>query len=321
MSEHDGLIFEHEPPAPVHDDYGVSDGRWLTIDWTERLREVTVNSALGQTRVSYVDQGEGPPILLVHGLGGSWRNWLENIPFLSDNHRVVALDLPGFGLSPMPEHPISMAAFGDLLLAFADQLGLGQDTYLIGHSMGGFISTEAVTRAPERFARLSLVSAAGISFVSMSGARKSVTAAIVKMMIPVAASRMERNMGRKRLRSASFAGVIAHPSMIGREILWELGYYSTLSSPALFESAYALGGYDNRESLSGIRIPTQIVWGQQDRLVPVGAAYSYERRIPESELSLIADCGHMVELERPARFNSEISRFATAAPQSAASGS
>ncbi len=308
-SHDDGLLTETPPPPPVHDDYGVSDGRWLKINWADRLREVTVSSTLGRTPVSYVDQGEGPPILLVHGLGGSWRNWLENIPFLADGHRVVALDLPGFGLSPMPDEPITMAAYGDLILRFADAVGLGPETYLVGHSMGGFISTEAVTTVPERFARLTLVSAAGISFVAISGPRKSVTAAIVKMMIPFAASQISRNMVRKRLRVASFAGVIAHPSMIGQEILWELGSYATLSSPALFEAAYALGGYDNRESLGSIEIPTQIIWGQQDRLVPVGAAYSYERRIPDSELSLVDDCGHMVQLERPARFNAEITRF------------
>jgi pimeloyl-ACP methyl ester carboxylesterase len=308
-SENDGLLTETPPPAPVHDDYGVSDGRWLKIDWRDRLREVTVQSALGETRVSYVDQGEGPPILLVHGLGGSWRNWLENIPFLSDSYRVVALDLPGFGLSPMPGEPISMPAYGDFILRFADAVGLGPETYLVGHSMGGFISSEAVTTAPGRFSRVSLVSAAGISFATISGYRKSVTAAVVKMMIPLAAARMQRNMGRKRLRTASFAGVIAHPSMIGQEILWELGSYATLHSPALYEAAYALGGYDNRASLGQIEIPVQVVWGQQDRLVPVGAAYSYERRIPDAELSLVDDCGHMVQLERPARFNSEISRF------------
>ena len=179
--------------------------------------------------------------------------------------------------------------------------------------MGGFISTEAVTSRPERFSRLSLVSAAGISFATISGTRKSLTAVIVKGMIPVAASRAERNMHRKRLRTASFAGVIAHPSMIGNEILWELGTYAALRSPALFPAAYALGGYDNREALSDIEIPTQIVWGQQDRLVPVGAAYSYARRIRDSELSLVDDCGHMVQMERPARFNSEISRFGSEA--------
>lgn len=309
--DNDGLLTETPPPAPVHDDYGVSDGRWLKINWTERLREVTVRSELGETKVSYTDQGEGPPILLVHGLGGSWRNWLENIPFLSDRYRVVALDLPGFGLSSMPEEAISMPAYGDFLLRFADAVDLSPETFLIGHSMGGFISTEAATTAPGRFSRLSLVSAAGISFAKVTGTRKSVTAVIVKAMIPIAASRAERHLYRKRLRTASFAGVIAHPSMIGKEILWELGTYAALRSPALFAAAYALGGYDNRASLSQIEIPTQIVWGQQDRLVPVGAAYSYARRIADSELSLVDDCGHMVQLERPARFNSEISRFAS----------
>ena len=309
VTENEGLLTDNSPPPPVHDDYGVSDGRWLKINWGERIRNVTITSALGETPVSYVDQGEGPPILLVHGLGGSWRNWLENIPFLSDAHRVVALDLPGFGLSPMPSEPISMPAYGDLILSFADAVGLGPETYLVGHSMGGFISTEAVTSDPDRFSKISLVSAAGISFARISGYRKSVTGAVVKMMIPIAAARMQRNMGRKRLRAASFAGVISHPSMIGSEILWELGSFATIHAPALYEAAYALGGYDNRESLAGIEIPTQIVWGQQDRLVPVGAAYSYERRIRDSELSLIDDCGHMVQLERPARFNGEISRF------------
>jgi len=310
-TENDGLLTEPAPPAPVHDDYGVSDGRWLEINWADRIREVTITSDLGVNRVSYVDQGEGPPILLVHGLGGSWRNWLENIPFLADEHRVVALDLPGFGLSPMPKGEISMAAYGDLVLRFADAVGLGPETFLIGHSMGGFISTEAVTNDPGRFSRLSLISAAGISFARISGPRKSVTAVIVKAMIPIAASRAESNLQRKRLRSASFAGVIAHPSMVGHEILWELGTYAALHSPGLFPAAWALAGYDNREALGGIEIPTQIVWGQQDRLVPVGAAHSYARRIKDSELSLIDDCGHMVQLERPARFNGEITRFAS----------
>ena len=309
--DNDGLLTGTPPPAPVHDDYGVSDGRWLKIDWSERIRQVTVHSALGETPISYVDQGEGPPILLVHGLGGSWRNWLENIPFLSDSHRVVALDLPGFGLSPMAHEPISMPAYGDLVLRFADAVGLGPETFLIGHSMGGFISTEAVTCDPDRFARLSLVSTAGISFATISGPRKSVTNVILKAMLPVLANRAERNMSRKRLRTASFAGVIAHPSMISPKILWELGTYGALHAPALLPAAWALGGYDNRPSLSHIEIPTQIVWGQQDRLVPVAAAYSYSRRIEHAELSLVDDCGHMVQLERPARFNGEISRFAS----------
>ena len=310
MSDQNSLIEASlpEPPAPIHDDYGVSDGEWLRIDWAEHLREVTIESELGTTPISYVEMGEGPPVLFVHGLGGSWRNWLENIPFFARSHRVVALDLPGFGLSPAPSEPITMRAYGDLVIRFAAAVGLSDDTALVGHSMGGFIATESVINSPGHFRNLTLVSAAGVTFATMRESRKTIAGLAVRMMMPLAASRMERNLGRSRLRAASFAGVIAHPNMIRREMLWELGSYA-VNSPSLIEAAYALAGYDTRERLAEITIPTLIVWGQQDRLVPVGAAHGYASRIPGSKLSLIHDCGHMVELERPARFNSEVSRF------------
>lgn len=297
-----------EPPAPVHDDYGVSDGEWLRIDWSDHLKSVEVESALGRTPVSYVEIGEGPPVFFVHGLGGSWRNWLENIPAAAKNHRVVALDLPGFGASPMPPEAITIRAYGDLIVNFADQIGLGRDTALVGHSMGGFIATEAEIEAPERFSSLSLVAAAGITFTSFPQTRKQITKLAIRMTMPIAASRLERNIRRKRLRTASFSGLIAHPSMIGREILWELGSYG-VKSPGLLQAAYALAGYDTRHRLAEIILPTLVIWGNQDRLVPVGAAYAYEKRIPHAELHLIEDTGHMVQMERPGRFNRTLEDF------------
>lgn len=297
-----------DPPLPVHDDYGVSDGEWLRIDWREQLKSVTVESELGETEVNYVELGEGPPVFFVHGLGGSWRNWLENIPALARKHRVVALDLPGFGTSPMPPEAISIGAYGNLIVKFADAISLGKETALVGHSMGGFIATEAVIAAPERFSSLTLVAAAGITFATIPQTRKEITKLAMRMMMPIAASRLERNMGRKRLRSASFKGVIAHPSMIGREILWELGSYG-IKAPGILQAAYALAGYDTRERLKEITVPTMVVWGNQDRLVPVAAAYAYERRIPSSELNLIEDAGHMVQMERPGRFNRTLEDF------------
>ncbi|MGB0120227.1 MAG: alpha/beta fold hydrolase [Solirubrobacterales bacterium] len=304
----DAETAQQNVPPPVHDDYGVSDGEWLRINWGEHLHAVQVDSALGKTDVSYVEMGEGPAVLFVHGLGGSWRNWLENIPYFARNHRVVALDLPGFGASPLPPEPLTIAAFGDFICKFADRIGLDAETALIGHSMGGFISTEAVIDAPERFSSLTLVAAAGITFATFPQTRKQVTKTALELFLPLARNRLERNLGRKRLRTASFKGVIAHPNLMSREILWELATYG-VKSPGLMQAAYSLAGYDTRDRLSEITLPTLVIWGNQDRLVPVGAAYSYEKRITTSELSLIDDSGHMVQMERPGRFNSVLEDF------------
>jgi len=297
-----------KPPAPRHADYGRSDGAWLETDWAAHIREVTVESELGITPVSYVEMGEGPPVLFVHGLGGSWRNWLENIPHFAKTHRVVAPDLPGFGLSAAPPEPITMSAYGDFLVKFSDAVGLPPETALVGHSMGGFISTEAVIEVPDRYRCLVLVSAAGVSFATMRESSKAVIGLLIRIMLPIANQRIAPNLGRKRLRTASFAGVIAHPNLIRREMLWELGQYA-VNSQSLIEAAYALAGYDTRERLAEIRVPTLIVWGEQDRLVPTSGAYEYQRRIAGSRLTVIHDSGHMVELERPDRFNLEVGEF------------
>lgn len=309
------LGHETEGPAEeaetIRDDYGVSDGEWLKIDWRKKIQEAEVESNLGNTPVHYVTLGEGPPLLLVHGLGGSWRNWLENIPYLAQSHTVHALDLPGFGTSPNPPGPITIAGFGEAVVNFADRLNLGSDTALIGHSMGGFIASEAVITNPGRFSSLTLVSAAGITFAGMKRVDKTARELLLRVGLPIFNRRVEANLGRKRLRAASFAGVIAHPSRIDRRILWELGYYG-ISAPALIESAKALVSYDTRERLPEIEIPTLIVWGRRDRLVPVGAAYSYNRRIAGSRLHIIEDTGHMVQLERPKRFNQTVEQFVSA---------
>jgi pimeloyl-ACP methyl ester carboxylesterase len=297
------------PPGPdPQAGYAASDGEWLRIDWSERLAEVAVESVRGTTPVSYVEMGEGPAILLVHGLSGSWRNWLENIPYLARRHRVVALDLPGFGLSPMPEYPISIKSYGNFLGKFSDRIGLDQETALVGHSMGGFIATEAAILNPERFSSLTLVAAAGITYARMRRSQKDMARPIVKMMMPIAADSMERNFGRSRLRAAQFSGVMAHPEKISREMLWELGSYG-VRAPATLQAAYELAGYDTRERLSEITLPTLLIWGNKDLLVPVSAAFAYRKRLPQAEMALIDDTGHMVQIERPARFNQDVEEF------------
>src|SRR6185312_14266858 len=110
---------------------------------------------------NYVDLGSGDrePVVLVHGLAGQWQNWLENIPRIAQERRVVALDLPGFGLTPEPRDGITIPGYGSFVQAFCDALGLGE-VAMVGNSMGGYIAAEVAIQFPSRVSRLVLVSAA-----------------------------------------------------------------------------------------------------------------------------------------------------------------
>src|SRR3982074_1211538 len=116
--------------------YG-SAGRspWLDVDGRKHQRWVSVN---GQP-VNTIDLGEGPPLVFVHGLAGSWPNWLEQLPLLADGHRVVALDLPGFGDSPMPSEEISIAGYARLLDRLLGERGIDAAA-VVGNSSGGVIA-------------------------------------------------------------------------------------------------------------------------------------------------------------------------------------
>ncbi|MCL4287586.1 MAG: alpha/beta fold hydrolase, partial [Thermoleophilia bacterium] len=92
-------------PADEPDPYGDDSPAWLAIDWGRHLRTIEA----GGTPINYAEIGEGPAIVFVHGLGGCWQNWLENMPRMAAlGFRAIALDLPGFGSSPMPPWQISI---------------------------------------------------------------------------------------------------------------------------------------------------------------------------------------------------------------------
>ena len=139
------------------DDYGLpAEPSWREVDWPSQVRRLTIDDA----SVAYVDDGAGagPPLVLIHGHGGRWRNWLENIPALSRDRRVVALDLPGFGDSEMPVEDISISGYARVVDRLCERLGLGP-VAMAGNSMGGFVAAELAVAFPERVEHLVLVDA------------------------------------------------------------------------------------------------------------------------------------------------------------------
>jgi pimeloyl-ACP methyl ester carboxylesterase len=288
-------------------DYGNPDPQpeWMRIDWREHLHRVELPGAT----VNYAEVGSGEPVLFVHGLAGCWRNWLENVPHFGRGYRAIALDLPGFGDSPMPSWEISMPNYGRLIHDFCERLGIDRVAALVGNSMGGFVSTEAVIQWPERFERLVLISAAGISFWEAKDRRVRA----VSRMIEAAAPHLLRGdrgflLNRPVGRQIAFGRVFRNPNKLRPELLEEQTRPG-LSAPGFADAMTAIVGYDTRERLPEIEIPTLVVWGLNDKIVPVEAALGYHRLIPRSRLEIFERTGHLPQLERPARFNPLLEEF------------
>jgi pimeloyl-ACP methyl ester carboxylesterase len=293
-------------------DYGPA-GRspWLDVDWREHQRWVTIDGR----RVNVIELGSGPPVVFVHGLSGSWQNWLEQLPVFARDHRVVALDLPGFGASEMPAEKISISGYARVLDALYDELGI-DSAAVVGNSMGGFIGAELAIAYPARVERLVLVSAAGLSIQHMRDERAlAVLRTADKRLAAYAGwlgSRSDELAHRPRSRRLIF-GLIAHrPDRLPGPLIAEQLRGSGKSGfvPALD----ALTGYPIHDRLSEIACPTLIVWGAEDRLVPVRDADEFARLIPNARKVVWPKTGHMAMLERPAAFNRLLSAFLAEEP-------
>jgi pimeloyl-ACP methyl ester carboxylesterase len=283
--------------------YG-AEGRsaWREIDWREHLRWVDA----GGSCVNVVDVGEGPGIVWVHGLGGSWQNWLEQLPVFAADHRCVALDLPGFGASPMPDEDISIPGYGRLVGAAMDAIGL-RSAAVVGNSMGGFIAAELAVQSPDRVEKLVLVSAAGLSSEHLRR-RPLITAARLgrysAAWVGARSDELTRRPGARRLIASA---VIKYPHRLPAALVAE--QVRGTGKPGFVAALDALMSYRIRDRLGEISVPTLIVWGTSDRLVPVRDADAFERSIPHAHKTIFEDTGHVPQLERPAAFNAVLRDF------------
>jgi pimeloyl-ACP methyl ester carboxylesterase len=293
-----------DPRIAAGADYGNPDPEWRRIDWRRHLRHVELPGA----EVNYVEIGDGEPILFVHGISGCWQNWLENLPHFGAGHRAIALDLPGFGASPMPSWGIDMPAYGRLIHDFCEKIGIERAT-LVGNSMGGFIAVEAATVGPSRFERLVLVSAAGILNTWNPELRATVTAWAWKEFGPLFARRGRAIVSRRRARRLVFGPFVRYPSRLREDLLLEQIRGGLTKADGFGDALAALIHHDIRERLGEIEMPTLVVGGLADRVIPPAAAISYHRRIPGSRLEIFERTGHVPQLERPLRFNRLLDEF------------
>jgi pimeloyl-ACP methyl ester carboxylesterase len=300
-------------PAPPWRDRDADEGYgataspdWRETDWRGELKRIDVDG----TPVNYVDVGSGgqEPVVLVHGLGGQWQNWLENIPRLAQERRVLALDLPGFGLTPEPKDgEISISGYGRCVDSFCDKLGLGE-VDVVGNSMGGFVAAEVAIQFPERVSRMALVSAAGITSADALQAPILTIGRLASAIATNTAARYRRLAARPITRHASLALVARHPRLLKPDLAYE-GFFKGAGKDGFNAALRACLDYDFRDRLPDVKVPTLIVWGEKDSIIPVRDANEFERLIPDSRKVVMKDTGHIPMAERPQAFNDVLVEF------------
>jgi pimeloyl-ACP methyl ester carboxylesterase len=285
---------------------------WLDIDWRKHQRWLRV----GGDDVNVIDLGRGDKtIVFIHGLAGAWVNWLENLPVFAADHRVIAMDLPGFGASPMPSEQITISGYARTVDALLDQLGVDAAA-VVGNSMGGFIGAELAISFPARVERLVLVSAAGLTIEFQRN--EHVLGVLRRLESRLTAygawfaTRSDTVSRRPRARRLLMGVVAARPDLLPPPLVAEQIRGS--GKPGFVDALDALTDYPIRDRLPEIACPALIVWGEDDKLVPVRDADEFERLIPDARKVVFPDTGHVAMMERPAAFNELLARFLAEEP-------
>jgi pimeloyl-ACP methyl ester carboxylesterase len=257
--------------------------------------------------------GVGPPVVLVHGLGGTWRYWYRTVAALADRFRIVALDVPGFGLSDTLD-PFTIEGAGDLLVAAWEAAGVERPA-LVGHSMGGAIAASVAARRPSAVGRLVLVSAAGFS--RLSARRASFMLPLSQLALRNLPRWEERAVTRLPSRRFLFRYVVADPAALSPEDARML-LRGAAQARQMAAATRAVVAADLRQAIGGLRLPLTVIWGERDAVVPATDAAGLAQLVPGAEVRLLEGSGHMPMLEAPAAFAEALAEAASPAARAGA---
>ncbi|MGH2999537.1 MAG: alpha/beta fold hydrolase [Gaiellaceae bacterium] len=261
----------------------------------ERFEERLLTHA--GTRIRYLAGGAGPPVVLVHGLGGMAANWRLVAPALAAGRRVIVPDLPGHGRSAaLDGASSSLDPFAEAMLAVAEAEDAVPAPW-IGHSLGGLVALRAAALCPEAVSGVVLAAAAGISSATRMG---RVTVTLIGITRPGRAlGRRRRRVARSRAgRTLAFGWWgVADPAALDPDMA-ESFLAGPMRHTDTLTAGKALVVSDPRRDLHRVTCPCLCLWGTNDNWVPLADGIEYARRL-RAPLRTIADCGHLLIGERP----------------------
>jgi pimeloyl-ACP methyl ester carboxylesterase len=245
--------------------------------------------------VAYYEAGKGSAVILIHGLGADSHHWAANIDVLSQNFRVIALDQIGYGQSDKPLMRYSVENFADYLHGFLLVLKISKAS-LVGNSLGGWVALDFTIRHPQMVEKLVLVDAAGLrpaeALKIPDGGLKRLSPLNTQWFFDLLAANKE--WATTDLGSEAF------------ERHRENGDTYTVASSV----AEMISGREFEDKkLDKVRVPTLIVWGRDDMLIPLPMGEQFHKEIAGSQMIVIDGTGHIPMLAKPAEFNEAVGKF------------
>jgi 4,5:9,10-diseco-3-hydroxy-5,9,17-trioxoandrosta-1(10),2-diene-4-oate hydrolase len=276
--------------AARYDRPPVTPGSWLSAAGLPARYETVASQ-----RVRLVRTGTGSAVVLIHGFGSSIYTWKDVIPALAARHDVIALDLPGFGESDRPAD-LSLEDLPRAVIGLMDRLGI-ERAALVGNSMGGATAAIVAATVPQRVSRLVLLDAAGFNM------EPEARPLVVRLTTSWAAPVLGLLPGKRLLVERSLRQVFHDDALVTEERVSE--YLAPARRPGTFVAMRSLGAsIGDRPSrvanaLGDITAPTLVVWGGDDRWIPLAHADRFVAGIAGARKLVIPACGHMPQEEKP----------------------
>jgi len=291
----------------------------LTIFWFARPADISFDEVrssvpnaeyshfadIDGVRIHYQEKGTGTPLLLLHGFTSSTYSWKDVFEPLSKTFRVIAVDFKGFGFSGKPDGDYSSRAQATLIAHLLDYLKIDQ-AWLCGNSMGGEIALNVALLNPQRVAGLILIDSGGVEVPGSGSLAPGYLLIPVVGRVLTALSLTSDKLVRQGLEKSFFD----HAKVTDERVA---NYYRPLQTRAgqlaALRARTQAADFSIEQDLSRINVPTLIIWGAQDGIIPLEAGVKMSKLIRNSKLVILDSCGHLPQEEMPARVVDEVMSY------------
>ncbi|PNY79583.1 alpha/beta hydrolase [Deinococcus koreensis] len=263
----------------------------------------TAEQPAGQT-------GSGPPVVLLHGIGRSLEDWEETVRRLAPDHRLLVPDLIGFGLSDKPDVPYTLAGLARFVERYLDAVGVREPVVLVGHSLGGAVAQQFAAQYPGRVRGLVLVGSAGFG--------QSVTLALRLLSVPGLGEGLlrpspgaDRRVVQSLFHDARHAtqARFEHTGVLARQPGLARAYLRVVRHLGTWRGIRPAWRRELQGRLATLNVPTLIVWGERDLILPADHLEEARRAYPHALTHLYPDTGHLPQVEQADDFAARLRAF------------